>query len=53
MTQEISREELLSGLTLLGQNVRQPIRKLETFPNQHPGRPYVVTLTCDARSGAL
>ena len=47
MTKEISREELLGGLTLLGQNVRQPIRKLETFPNQHPGRPYVVTLTCD------
>ena len=47
MTKEISREELLSGLTLLGQNVRQPVRQLETFPNQHPGRPYVVTLTCD------
>jgi 7-cyano-7-deazaguanine reductase len=47
MSQELSREELLGGLTLLGQNVRQPIRKLETFPNQHPGRPYVVTLTCD------
>jgi len=47
MTKELSREELLSGLTLLGQNVRQPVRKLETFPNQHPGRPYVVTLVCD------
>ena len=47
MTKEIGREELLSGLTLLGRNVRQPIRKLETFPNQHPGRPYLVTLTCD------
>src|SRR5512136_2525274 len=47
MTKEIGREELLSGLTLLGQNVRQPIRKLETFPNKHPGRPYVVTLVCD------
>ena len=47
MTQEISREEMLSGLTLLGQNVRRPVRQLETFPNQHPGRPYVVTLVCD------
>ena len=47
MTKEIGREELLSGLTLLGQNVRQPVRKLETFPNQHPGRRYWVTLVTD------
>ncbi len=46
MAPEISREEMLSGLTLLGQDVRQPVRKLETFPNKHPGRPYVVTLIC-------
>ena len=46
MSDEMSKEEMLSGLTLLGQNVRKPIRKLETFPNQHPGRPYVVTLVC-------
>ncbi len=47
MSQDISREEMLSGLTLLGQNVRQPVRQLETFPNKHPGRPYVVTLVCE------
>jgi 7-cyano-7-deazaguanine reductase len=32
------------GLTLLGREVYQPVRKLETFPNQHPGRRYTVTL---------
>ena len=46
MSEEMSKAELLSGLTLLGQNVRKPVRKLETFPNRHPGRPYVVTLVC-------
>lgn len=38
------QDDLLSGLTLLGHEVRQPSRKLETFPNQHPGRRYTVTL---------
>lgn len=33
----------LSGLTLLG-NLTKPSKKLETFPNHHPGRDYVVTL---------
>jgi 7-cyano-7-deazaguanine reductase len=33
----------LSGLTLLGK-AAQPSRKLETFPNHHPGRNYTVTL---------
>ena len=33
----------LSGLTLLGKPTK-PVRKLETFPNHHPGRDYVVTL---------
>jgi 7-cyano-7-deazaguanine reductase len=32
------------GLTLLGQKVNQPLRQLETFPNRHPGRQYIVTL---------
>ncbi len=40
------KSELLAGLTLLGKDVRQPTRKLETFPNQHPGRHYTVTLVC-------
>jgi len=26
--------------------VRQPSKKLETFPNKNPGRPYTVTLVC-------
>ena len=40
----MEQDELLKDLTLLGREVRKPIRKLETFPNQHPGRPYTVTL---------
>lgn len=43
----MEREELTKGLTLLGREVTQPVRKLETFPNQHPGREYWVTLTTD------
>ncbi len=46
MSVEMSNEEMLSGLTLLGQKVNKPTRKLETFPNKHPGRRYWVTLTC-------
>jgi 7-cyano-7-deazaguanine reductase len=44
MSEEISQEELLSGLTQLGQGTTRPTRQLETFPNQHPGRRYTVTL---------
>ena len=33
----------LEGLTLLGRG-EKPARKLETFPNHHPARDYVVTL---------
>ena len=40
----MEQDELLKGLTLLGREVRKPVRKLETFPNQHPGRPYTITL---------
>ncbi|MGQ0601640.1 MAG: preQ(1) synthase [Anaerolineales bacterium] len=36
----------LAGLTLLGRNA-QPNKKLETFPNRHRGRRYIVTLTSD------
>ncbi len=36
----------LSGLTLLGRDAK-PSKKLETFPNHHPGRRYVVTLHSD------
>jgi 7-cyano-7-deazaguanine reductase len=33
----------LEGLTVLGRAAK-PTRALETFPNHHPGRDYVVTL---------
>ena len=46
MSAEVEKEEMLSGLTLLGRSVNKPSRKLETFPNKNPGRPYVVTLVC-------
>src|SRR4030066_1014503 len=36
----------LAGLTLLGKQ-EKPSKKLETFPNNHPGRDYVVTLTTE------
>ena len=41
------RDEELEGLTLLGRETRGPVRKLETFPNRHPGREYWVTLKTD------
>jgi 7-cyano-7-deazaguanine reductase len=36
----------LAGLTLLGRSA-QPSKQLETFPNHHPGRRYLVTLESD------
>jgi 7-cyano-7-deazaguanine reductase len=39
--------DLTAGLTLLGHDVRQPVRQLETFPNKNPGRHYTVTLETD------
>src|SRR3989304_2050089 len=36
----------LDGLTLLGRDA-QPSKQLETFPNRHPGRRYVITLQTD------
>jgi 7-cyano-7-deazaguanine reductase len=36
----------LQGLTLLGASA-QPSKRLETFPNRHPGRDYVVRLESD------
>jgi 7-cyano-7-deazaguanine reductase len=32
-------------LSLLGRPVKGPLKKLETFPNRHPGREYTVTMT--------
>ena len=37
----------LQELTLLGQGATQPQRRLETFPNRHPNRRYVVKLETD------
>jgi len=45
-SRESATDDIAAGLTLLGHEVTQPVRKLETFPNQHPGRRYTVTLTC-------
>ncbi len=39
-------ENPTTGLTLLGQTINHPSKILETFPNQHPGRLYTVTLVC-------
>ncbi|HUH65838.1 MAG TPA: preQ(1) synthase [Syntrophales bacterium] len=38
-----TRKSDLAGLTLLGRGMR-PAKKLETFPNHHPERDYIVTL---------
>jgi 7-cyano-7-deazaguanine reductase len=37
----------LEGLTLLGKKKAAPTKKLETFPNHHPDRRYVVRLESD------
>lgn len=49
MTTEVrmTQQEDLAGLTLLGEGTTRPTKKLETFPNRHPEREYVVTLTTD------
>lgn len=46
MMKQMTPEEITAGLTLLGRKIQQPVRKLETFPNLHPGRRYMVTLVC-------
>ncbi|MGD0021598.1 MAG: preQ(1) synthase [Smithellaceae bacterium] len=38
-----TKKDDLSGLTLLGKTTK-PLRKLETFPNRHPKRDYVISL---------
>ncbi len=40
----LTQESDLEDLTLLGRKVTEPTKKLETFPNRHPERDYVVTL---------
>ncbi len=46
MDTQNNNADVTAGLTLLGHEVKQPTRQLETFPNRHPGRPYTVTLVC-------
>ena len=38
--------DITKDLTILGRRKQRPVRKLETFPNQHPGRHYTVVLEC-------
>src|SRR5688572_12545453 len=38
--------KITENLTLLGNTVNQPSKKLEAFPNQHIGRRYWVKLVC-------
>jgi 7-cyano-7-deazaguanine reductase len=40
-----TQETDLEGLTLLGRKASGPTKSLETFPNRHSERDYVVTLT--------
>jgi len=40
---KMTRKSDLKGLTMLGRGAK-PAKKLETFPNHHPGRDYTVTL---------
>jgi 7-cyano-7-deazaguanine reductase len=42
MTKKTQKSDL-DGLTLLRRDAK-PTKKLETFPNHHPGRDYIVTL---------
>jgi 7-cyano-7-deazaguanine reductase len=42
----LTEESDLTGLTLLGKGTK-PQKKLETFPNHHPERNYIVTLKTD------
>ena len=46
MPKKVPRSDL-QGLTMLGGKKTGPVRKLETFPNHHPGRNYTVTLRTD------
>lgn len=43
----LTTEADLDDLTLLNRNAAQPSKQLETFPNHHPNRDYVVTLKSD------
>jgi 7-cyano-7-deazaguanine reductase len=44
MKKRLTAKSDLKSLTVLGKEKRIPARKLETFPNHHPERDYVVTM---------
>jgi len=44
MPRKTTRKSDLKGLTALGTADTKPSKQLETFPNRHPGRNYVVEL---------
>lgn len=46
MRKKTTAKSDLEGLTLLGTKVK-PVKKLETFPNHHTERDYIVTLRTD------
>jgi 7-cyano-7-deazaguanine reductase len=46
MAKKKKSQDITKDLTLLGSIVREPIKQLETFPNEHEGRHYWVTLLC-------
>lgn len=43
----MTQQSDLSGLTLLGKDNNMPSKQLETFPNHHHGRDYIVSLMTD------
>jgi 7-cyano-7-deazaguanine reductase len=45
-TKSKKQNRFTDDLTLLGNTVNQPSKKLETFPNLHVGRRYWVNLVC-------
>ncbi len=47
MEEGLTQPSDLKGLTLLGKKDAKPSKKLETFPNRHPGRDYLVRLETD------
>ncbi len=48
MTQKTRQDDVTAGLTQLGSgDGTKPSRTLETFPNRHPHRRYIVSLVTD------
>jgi 7-cyano-7-deazaguanine reductase len=47
MRKRVTAKSDLKNLTILGNEMTTPVRRLETFPNHHPDRDYTVTLLTD------